>query len=473
MTINITGLDSTNIDTANDVPCVSPVGPAQISGFARLNENWAATANAWSLVSEDTSTAPVSVKISGSLTSGGTVGFNWHFNGADHNFIHTISGGDSFSVVTADLLAQLKANSAVQALGGLAAAAYIMTTTATNDTVVFNQNTAIQPAAATSSIITGSPPATVTITGGDSSIDLNPGFSLGRLIPGRAPQVGDSCGVMGWPGQSGAATGLDSGLMGIFPVLTQVSPGVCVAMHIGTAQGTASGPVSYNDRLIIGAGVYTPSAVGGDKGQDTVNAKHFYKDGVEITGGAGSSPGGSNGQVQYNNSGSFGGLTAAQLTADISTFTSTLSGAVPASGGGTSNFMRADGTWAAPSGSGATNGVTASLTRDASSASGTQSITGLSFQPKSAIFVVGYEANARPGICSFGSSDGTNNICWFNTSSSFNAGPDGSNCIYMTGGSGNIQQATCMMNSDGLTLHWTKTGTPLTGTLYIQCILNG
>ncbi len=39
-------------------------------------------------------------------------------------------------------------------------------------------------------------------------------------------------------------------------------------------------------------------------------------------------------------------LTQAQLTAMIDDFTSALSGAVPASGGGTTNFLRADGTWA-------------------------------------------------------------------------------------------------------------------------------
>ena len=42
-------------------------------------------------------------------------------------------------------------------------------------------------------------------------------------------------------------------------------------------------------------------------------------------------------------------LTQAQLTALINAFTSALSGAVPASGGGTANFLRADGSWAQPS----------------------------------------------------------------------------------------------------------------------------
>lgn len=46
-------------------------------------------------------------------------------------------------------------------------------------------------------------------------------------------------------------------------------------------------------------------------------------------------------------------LTATQLTAELNLFTSTLQGLVPASGGGTTNFLRADGTFASPSGSGA------------------------------------------------------------------------------------------------------------------------
>jgi hypothetical protein len=59
-------------------------------------------------------------------------------------------------------------------------------------------------------------------------------------------------------------------------------------------------------------------------------------------------PGGSNGQIQFNNSGALGGLTDTQVTTHINSFTSTLSGAAPLSGGGTVNFLRADGTWATP-----------------------------------------------------------------------------------------------------------------------------
>jgi hypothetical protein len=50
-------------------------------------------------------------------------------------------------------------------------------------------------------------------------------------------------------------------------------------------------------------------------------------------------------------------ITATQLTADLNTFTSSLQGLAPSSGGGTTNFLRADGTWAAPP-SGFTNPMT-------------------------------------------------------------------------------------------------------------------
>lgn len=63
----------------------------------------------------------------------------------------------------------------------------------------------------------------------------------------------------------------------------------------------------------------------------------------------GLTPGGLSGNVQFNNgSGGLGGYTNTQLTALINTFTSLLSGAVPASGGGTTTFLRADGAFAVP-----------------------------------------------------------------------------------------------------------------------------
>ncbi len=50
-------------------------------------------------------------------------------------------------------------------------------------------------------------------------------------------------------------------------------------------------------------------------------------------------------------------LSATQATAGLNTFTSSLKGLAPASGGGTTNFLRADGTWAAPGGGGGGGGT--------------------------------------------------------------------------------------------------------------------
>lgn len=49
-------------------------------------------------------------------------------------------------------------------------------------------------------------------------------------------------------------------------------------------------------------------------------------------------------------------ITSTQLTADLDTFTSSLKGLAPASGGGTTNFLRADGTWN-PAGTGSVSSV--------------------------------------------------------------------------------------------------------------------
>jgi len=62
-------------------------------------------------------------------------------------------------------------------------------------------------------------------------------------------------------------------------------------------------------------------------------------------GGGGGTPGGSSGQVQYNNSGAFGGLTNTQLTADINVATASLSGALPAWPNNTTTYFRGDGTY--------------------------------------------------------------------------------------------------------------------------------
>ncbi len=75
-------------------------------------------------------------------------------------------------------------------------------------------------------------------------------------------------------------------------------------------------------------------------------------------------------------------LTATQVTAMLDTFTTSLKGVAPASGGGTSNFLRADGTWAAPSGGGSDPWTYVKLASDFSTSTTTNgAVTGFSFTP--------------------------------------------------------------------------------------------
>jgi fibronectin-binding autotransporter adhesin len=67
-------------------------------------------------------------------------------------------------------------------------------------------------------------------------------------------------------------------------------------------------------------------------------------------------------------------LTKTQLTTLINSFTTTLSGAAPASAGGTVNYLRADGTWAAPPG--ATSGTVTSVVAGTGLSGGTITTAG-------------------------------------------------------------------------------------------------
>ncbi len=71
------------------------------------------------------------------------------------------------------------------------------------------------------------------------------------------------------------------------------------------------------------------------------------------------------GTIKGNNTGGTANaldLTATQVTAMLNPFTSSLQGLAPSSGGGTTNFLRADGTWAAPTGAGVPTTRTLTMT---------------------------------------------------------------------------------------------------------------
>lgn len=93
-------------------------------------------------------------------------------------------------------------------------------------------------------------------------------------------------------------------------------------------------------------------------------------------------------------------LTTTQHTTLVNVFTSGLSGAVPASGGGTSNFLRADGTFAAPSG---TSNLTITPQVRITLATGTP-VMQSSQASKTTVFVTPYVGNLIPIY------DGTNMV---------------------------------------------------------------
>lgn len=91
-------------------------------------------------------------------------------------------------------------------------------------------------------------------------------------------------------------------------------------------------------------------------------------------------------------------LTATQATSLLNTFTTSLKGLAPASGGGTTNFLRADGTWAAPAGAGGvSDGDKGDITVSASGATWTidaAAVTDAKISNRTALSVFGRSANS-------------------------------------------------------------------------------
>jgi hypothetical protein len=168
------------------------------------------------------------------------------------------------------------------------------------------------------------------------------------------------------------------------------SPATPVAVPIGGANGVASldgsgkVPTSQLPASVLGAVDYqgtwnastnSPSITTGSA--SSANKGYYYKvatagtttvDGVNDWG-VGDwiiSDGVSWGKIDNTEAvssvaGLSGAITAAALTAALNLFSSTLQGLVPASGGGTSTFLRADGSWATPGSGGSGGGSVTSV----------------------------------------------------------------------------------------------------------------
>ena len=143
-------------------------------------------------------------------------------------------------------------------------------------------------------------------------------------------------------------------------VIGPVVPGDCVKFNSTTVladngttcnNGAAATPGGVNGAIQYNSGGnFGGFVMNGDCLTNTATGAIIC---TKTNGAAFLTPGGSSGNVQTNNgSGGLAGITNTQLTALCQTFSSVLSGCAPASGGGTANFLRADGTWAVPGGIG-------------------------------------------------------------------------------------------------------------------------
>lgn len=110
------------------------------------------------------------------------------------------------------------------------------------------------------------------------------------------------------------------------------------------------------------------------------------------------------------------------------------------------------------------------FTRDVSTASGTQVITGIGFNPKSVDFNAFFSVGGNTAAMSWGFDDGTTPVCSTNATGSFAPLLDDTNSIDVINSGGNASTAKITaFGADGFTLTWVKVGSP-TGTLTIQYV---
>lgn len=102
------------------------------------------------------------------------------------------------------------------------------------------------------------------------------------------------------------------------------------------------------------------------------------------------------------------------------------------------------------------------FTRDISTATGSQAITGVGFTPKAIAFLSG--AAAGIALSSIGFSDNTTEVAWSTLTGTGSGFLSATTCISVgTTGSDNQTATVTSFDADGFTLAWIKNGTP-TGT---------
>ena len=125
-------------------------------------------------------------------------------------------------------------------------------------------------------------------------------------------------------------------------------------------------------------------------------------------------------------------------------------------------FWRGDATWAACMQYADTRFKVGSFTRDTTLSTGTQSITGVGFQPKAAIFFSRQTATE----VSWGFDDATTAISILATTTAGNYSESGASSIYDLEASADYVGKVNSFDADGFTVGWTKTSSP-TGTLTV------
>jgi len=192
-----------------------------------------------------------------------------------------------------------------------------------------------------------------------------PDEKFSQLPPATTPLTGSEIVPIVQGGQNRRTTSADLGAGGGgTPIFTPTAQGSVPASGGGTTKFVRADG-SWQVPPGTGGPLFTTSTAGIVPGSGGGTTKFIRADGTwQVPPGnptslaVGSTPitGGTTGNFQVNNSGVLSENTPTQVTAALNQFTNVLKGVVPGSGGGTTNFLRADATWAVPPGGGSGTG---------------------------------------------------------------------------------------------------------------------